>query len=287
MCWFWPTWHRSSDLVVVDNRNLMNSLRVRGEWSSGGWEDWPRQTRVEVKSLALNIHTSFHRLCVLHAPTFMRVSSCSASCSMPKKRASSNTPVEERRKISKHGTNEGTCCRHVYTCVWYTQRVDAFIDDELPMSQIIQNGFKVVWTAIYQVRSLRVLLVPPHICNSSHNIYVTTHWLKIQRSDSSCLLSDSTFLSEHVSQHALRFFADQCTPEEKHTHIYWRSTMRKASVTLLCNVVQRVKCRMLAFTLWWWSSAHPHSVSANQCVSDPVRGRWCLPGDLNTEVRLL
>ena len=32
------TWQRSSDFVVVANRNLMNSFRVKGEWSWGGWE---------------------------------------------------------------------------------------------------------------------------------------------------------------------------------------------------------------------------------------------------------
>ncbi len=47
--------------------------------------------------------------------------------------------------------------------VCFTERVDALIDDELSVSQIIQDGFKVVWTAIYQVRPLRVLLVPPNI----------------------------------------------------------------------------------------------------------------------------
>lgn len=51
----------------------------------------------------------------------------------------------------------------MFVSVFRTQRVDAFVDDELSVSQVIQNGFKVVRTAIYQVRALRVLLVPPHV----------------------------------------------------------------------------------------------------------------------------
>lgn len=98
VCGFLSTWHRSSDLVVVVNRNLMNSLRVRGEWSSGGWEDWSQQIHVEVKHLALKTHLNLRNVC---SSTFMRVSNCSASCSIPKKRASSSTPAEERLKIRK------------------------------------------------------------------------------------------------------------------------------------------------------------------------------------------
>lgn len=42
------TWQRSSDLVVVANRNLINSFRVKGEWSSGGWEDWTMQINMTI-----------------------------------------------------------------------------------------------------------------------------------------------------------------------------------------------------------------------------------------------
>lgn len=47
---------------------------------------------------------------------------------------------------------------------YLTQRVDPFVDDQLTVSQIIQNGFKVIWTPVDQISSLRVLLVPPDIC---------------------------------------------------------------------------------------------------------------------------
>lgn len=117
---------------------------------------------MEVKLLALNTHY-IHNLNVwfTHSHTFMRVSSCSASCSMPKKRASSSTPAAGITEVRKHcDRGRGNTFGHVSV---YTQWIDAFVDDELSMPQIIQNGFKVVWTAIYQVGPLRVLLVPPDI----------------------------------------------------------------------------------------------------------------------------
>lgn len=40
------------------------------------------------------------------------------------------------------------------TSVYCTQRVDPFIDDQLSVSQVVQDGFKVVRAAIYQERSL-------------------------------------------------------------------------------------------------------------------------------------
>lgn len=49
------------------------------------------------------------------------------------------------------------------SCVCRTQRVDAVIDDELPVSQIVQDGLKVVRTAIYEIRAAGILLVAPHI----------------------------------------------------------------------------------------------------------------------------
>lgn len=92
----------------------------------------------------------------------MSVSSCSASCSIPKKRASSSTPREET-------TNVRTVCEvgfptHTFQGIFvFTQRVDAVVDDQLPMSQIIQNGFKVIRTPVDQISPMSVLLVPPNI----------------------------------------------------------------------------------------------------------------------------
>lgn len=52
---------------------------------------------------------------------------------------------------------------HTLEGFYLTQRVDPFVDDQLTVSQIIQNGFKVIWTPVDQISPLRVLLVPPNI----------------------------------------------------------------------------------------------------------------------------
>lgn len=52
---------------------------------------------------------------------------------------------------------------HTVEGFYLTQRVDPIVDDQLTVPQIIQNGFKVIWTPVDQISPLRVLLVPPNI----------------------------------------------------------------------------------------------------------------------------
>lgn len=56
------------------------------------------------------------------------------------------------------------CKSSVYiVSVWHTQWVDAVIDDELSVSQVVEDWFKVAWTPVYQVGTMGVLFITPHI----------------------------------------------------------------------------------------------------------------------------
>lgn len=44
-----------------------------------------------------------------------------------------------------------------------TSHVDAVVDDELTVSQIVEDGLKVLGAAVDEVRPVFVPLVPPHI----------------------------------------------------------------------------------------------------------------------------
>lgn len=44
-----------------------------------------------------------------------------------------------------------------------TQRVDAVVDDELPVPQVVQDGLEVVGAAVDEIGAAGVLLVAPNI----------------------------------------------------------------------------------------------------------------------------
>lgn len=225
MCWLLPTWHRSSDLVVVANRNLINSLRVRGEWSSGGCEDcWKH---VVVRSLAIKAHLAPPYVRSWRTLTFMRVSSCSASCSMPKKRASSSTPAGVRMRIRTHcnlltdllrvclSYPKGWCLRW-----WWAVRVS----DNSGWAQSSPD------CGLLDTPPESPACFPKHLKSRGNGCQTTegtTYWWSVWRPViliQGKLWINVTFLSEHVSQHTLWFLTNQCASAGTDTHTDYNKT---------------------------------------------------------------
>lgn len=141
--------------------------------------------------------------------TLIAASSCSASRSIPKKRASSRTPGGHSGQRCQSGFTEP---RRAKKSSSPTSQVHAFVDDQLTVSQVVEDGLKVLWAAVDQVRSALVPLVPPHVWNDGSQSNHKTPQEKWERS-----ARELTHLPEHVGQHAVRLFADQRAPEHSNT----------------------------------------------------------------------
>lgn len=105
--------------------------------------------------------------------TLMAASSCSASCSMPKKRASSRTPGRQKEcrklirspSVVKEIQHEGL-----------TSDVDALVDDELAVPQVVEDGLKVLGAAVDEEGAALVPRVAPHIWSGDNNNNGATWW---------------------------------------------------------------------------------------------------------------
>lgn len=133
----------------VASRNRTNSLREMGEWSSGGCDFCPQPSAGEAPPTRRPWRTC--------SPTFIAASSCSASRSSPKKRASSRTPGGQ----AGHGAF--TDPRRAKKRRSPTSQVHALVDDQLAVPQVAEDGLEVLRAAVDQVGSALVPLVPPHV----------------------------------------------------------------------------------------------------------------------------
>lgn len=142
--------------------------------------------------------------------TFIAASSCSASRSIPKKRASSSTPAGHSGQRCPAGNSAEPLVP--------TSEVHALVDDQLTVSQVVEDGLKVLGTAVDQVRPTLIPLVAPHVCNdgsqSDHRkpYPPPPPW---NVGGGALRPPGLTRLPEHVSQHAIGLLANQRAPEGK------------------------------------------------------------------------
>lgn len=127
----------------------------------GKWESGPQEA---VSSVVKVSHDAFkgeitlpnvnYLPCTLHI-TLIATSSCSASCSIPKNRASSRTPGRHLGQYqsvlifkSYQEIAVETSLHHLGFIKRRTSYIYAFIDNELTVSQVVENGLKVFRAAV-------------------------------------------------------------------------------------------------------------------------------------------
>lgn len=248
------TWQRSSDLVVVANRNLINSLRVKGEWSTGGWEDWTTQKKT-------------WRSQVTNA---MKTEGCCYQPILPISCRLYTHLYESLQLFSElFDTEETSLFQHAW-------RGETVYQDSDTVSVLPYTHLKVylfypkhwclhwwsavrVWDNSESVQSNRGsgrsdMLPESPACSPKHLICTQVNSQERHTGPSFFFFVKSivTFFSEHVSQHTFRFFTDQCAPEEKQTPKNCKFT------GLHCLFPQFNKIQCVRSTLWWWSNGRQH-----------------------------
>lgn len=151
--------------------------------------------------------------CAFHN-TLITTSSCSASCSIPKNRASSKTPGKQR--MTRHGT--GPCAVGNKMTRWWRKIEKAhlvYLFLHWQWADRVSNSSESVQSIQGCGRSGTPHTCP--VCFPTHLQRIIPLTYKRLTSELQFLvgISRGTFFTEHVSEHALRLFADQSTPEHK------------------------------------------------------------------------